>query len=261
MTDYISTAHDGDVFLIGMNRPEKRNAMNMAMVLELSMAFGEFERDSTSRVAVLHGVGDHFCAGLELTDCAEPFMSPRSETWVPDGGLDPWGVLTDRPKKPVIVAPKGFCMTVGIELCLAADIVIAGEDVRFAQLEVTRGVYPFGGATVRWPLASGYQNAMRYLLTGDMFGAEEARRIGIVQDIVPPEKLFDYSLAMARRIAANAPIGIKSTLRTSRRMQNHGQKAAADTLYPEARTLYSSDDAKIGIETFLDKERPTYQGS
>ncbi len=261
MARYISTSRDGDVFLIGLNRPETRNGMNMAMINELAMAFGEFEKDQNSRVGVLHALGDHFCAGLELTDCAEPLMTPRSQSWVPEGGLDPWGILTDRPQKPVIAATKGFCMTVGVELCLAADIVVASDDVKFGQLEVTRGVFPFGGATLRWPLASGYQNAMRYLLTGDVFGAEEAKRIGIVQDVTTSGELLEYAVAMAKRIAANAPLGVKCTLRTARRMQDHGQKIAADTLYPEARSMFSSDDAEIGIKTYLDKERPSYTGT
>ncbi len=260
MDNMITTQRDGHVFLIGLNRPEKRNALNMTMIRELSEAFTEFERDDELRVAMLFAHGDHFCGGLELAEVAEPLMAPGADPIHVTGGIDPWGIQTDLPSKPVILAAKGYTLTVAIEMCLASDIVIAANDAKFAQLEVSRGLFPIGGATTRWQLASGYQNAMRYLLTGDMFDAEEARRIGLVQDIVTPGELHDYTLAMAKRIAAHAPLGVQATLRTAREVQDFGHKAAAKSLYPEIRTLYSSEDGKVGVRTFLDKERPTYRG-
>ena len=260
MPNLITTEKDGHVFLIGLNRVDKRNAVNSEMIKELSAAYGAFERDSELRVALVYAHGDHFCGGLELAECAEPLMSPMAPPIFPEGGIDPWGIQTDLASKPVVLAAQGYTMTVAIEMCLASDIVIAADNAKFAQLEISRGLFPIGGGTTRWPLASGYQNAMRYLLTGDMFGAEEARRIGLVQDIVPPTELFDYALAMAKRIAAHAPLGVQATLRTARKMQDHGHRVAADSLYPEVRTMYSSEDAQIGIKTFMDRERPTYKG-
>ncbi len=261
MASLVKTELRDHVFLIGLNRPDKRNAMNLQFMQDLAMAYGEFEAEKDARVALLYGEGDHFCAGLELPDCAETLMSPHSPGFVPEGGRDPWGILTPRPSRPVVIAARGACLTVGVELCLASDIVVAGSDTLFAQLEISRGIFPFGGATIRWPLASGYQNAMRYLLTGDMFDAEEARRIGMVQDIVAPQKAFDHALSLARKIAAHAPKGVAATLRTARRVQDHGQSVGADSLYPEVRSIYPSEDAKIGIATFMDKQRPAFSGS
>ena len=260
-TDRVVTVdRDEGVFLIGLNRVDKRNAVNMAMIRQLSEAYTEFERDDSARVALVHAHGDHFCGGLELAEVAEPLMAPGAAPIHVEGGVDPWGIQTARASKPVIIAVQGYTLTVAIEMCLMSDIVIAADNAQFAQLEISRGLFPIGGATTRWPLASGYQNAMRYLLTGDFFDAEEARRIGLVQDIVKPEDLQDYALAMAKRVAAHAPLGVKATLRTARKVQDHGQQAAADMLYPEIRAMYSSDDAKVGIRTFMDKERPTYTG-
>ena len=197
MTDLVLTERRDDVFLISLNRPEKRNAMNPEMLIGLSRAYTEFEQDRALRVAVLHAQGDHFCGGIELDVCAESLMTPNGEQLVPEGCIDPWGIKTPRVSKPVIMAAQGYCLTAALELCLASEIVIAAENAQFAQLEISRGAYPVGGGTTRWQLASGYQNAMRYLLTGDFFGAEEAKRIGIVQDIVEPEVLLDYAVAMA----------------------------------------------------------------
>ena len=99
---------------------------------------------------------------------------------------------------------------------------------------------------------------MRYLLTGDFFGAEEARRIGIVQDIVPNDELLDYAMAMAKRIAAHAPRGVRNTLKTARTVQNHGQRAGADLLYPLVYAMYHTEDTQKGIATFKDRDRPVF---
>ena len=260
MPSLVTTELRDSVFLIRLNRADKRNAMNLEMMKALAAAYGEFEDSKTARVGLVYADGDHFCAGLELPDCADALMSPHTESWLEQNERDPWSILTERPTRPVVLAAQGACLTVGVELCLASDIVVAGSNTKFAQLEISRGIFPFGGATIRWPLASGYQNAMRYLLTGDLFDAEEARRIGIVQDIVDPEKVFDHAFAMAKRIAAHAPRGVRATLRTARRAQDHGLAAGAASLYPEVRSIYPSEDAALGIRTFMDKERPEFSG-
>ena len=258
MPDLVTTKRENDVFLIGLNRVEKRNALNPEMLRGLAEAYTEYEHDKSLRVAVLHAHGDHFCGGLEFDACAEPLMSPTGEPLVPAGCIDPWGIKTDRVSKPVIMAAQGYCLTAALELCLASDIVIAADNAQFAQLEISRGAYPVGGGTTRWQLASGYQNAMRYLLTGDFFDVHEARRIGIVQDIVKPEELFDYALAMAKKVAAHAPRGVRATLKTARTVQDHGQKAAADLLYPLIYAMYQTEDTQLGIATFKDRERPKF---
>ncbi|MEM1152545.1 MAG: crotonase/enoyl-CoA hydratase family protein [Pseudomonadota bacterium] len=258
--EFVTTEVRDQVFLIGLNRPKKMNGMNLQMMKDLAAAYGEFEDASDVRVGLVFAHGDHFCAGLELDDCAETLMSPLSDGFIPEGGRDPWGILTPRPSRPVVACVNGVCLTVGIELCLASDIVVASTSSRFQQLDISRGIYPFGGATIRWPLACGYQNAMKYLLTGDSLDVEEAHRIGLVQDVVEPGQVFDHAMAIALRIAAHAPRGVEATLRTARRMQDHGQAVGADALYPQIRSIYPTEDAQVGIKTFLDKERPIFSG-
>jgi len=258
MTQLVLTERRDDVFLISLNRPEKRNAMNPEMLVGLSRAYTEFEQDRSLRVAVLHAQGDHFCGGLEFDACAESLMSPTGEPLVPAGCVDPWGIKTPRVSKPVIMATQGYCLTAALELCLASEIVIAADNAQFAQLEISRGAYPVGGGTTRWQLASGYQNSMRYLLTGDFFDAEEARRMGIVQDIVKPSELLDYAVAMARKVAAQAPFGVRATIKTARAVQDHGQQAAADLLYPLLYAMYQTEDLRAGIASFKDRKQPTF---
>lgn len=258
MTQLVLTERRDDVFLISLNRPDKRNAMNPEMLVGLSRAYTEFEHDRSLRVAVLHAQGDHFCGGLEFDACAESLMSPTGEPLVPAGCVDPWGIKTPRVSKPVIMAAQGYCLTAALELCLASEIVIAADNAQFAQLEISRGAYPVGGGTTRWQLASGYQNSMRYLLTGDFFDAEEARRMGIVQDIVTQEELLDYAIAMAQKVASQAPFGVRATLKTARAVQDHGQQAAADLLYPLLYAMYQTEDLQAGIASFKDRERPVF---
>ena len=259
MTDLITTQTEDNIFLIGLNRPEKRNALNPDMLRALSRAYTHFEHTKELRVAIVHAHGDHFSGGLELDACAEELMSPTSTLQlVPDGCIDPWGIKTKRVSKPVIMTAKGYTLTASIELALASDIVIAADDAKFAQLEISRGAFPVGGATTRWQLACGYQNAMRYLLTGDFFDAEEARRIGLVQDIVKKEDLLDYAKDMAKRIAAHAPRGVRATLQTARMVQDNGQQAGADLLYPLIYAMWSTEDLQRGINSFKDKTRPEF---
>src|SRR5205085_10872137 len=131
-----------------------------------------------------------------------------SGTWeVVDGGLDPLGLFGPRGRKPIIGAVQGTCFTIGIELLLATDLRIAAASAKFAQIEIKRGIYPGGGATLRFPRECGWGNAMRWLLTGDTFDAAEALRIGLVQEVVEHGKQLARALELADVIAAQAPLG------------------------------------------------------
>src|SRR6185437_7069725 len=170
-------------------RPHKRNAFDRAMLADLSRAYGVLESDDDVRVGVLYAHGDHFTAGLDLASVA-PSIASGESLGSPDDGRDPWRL--DGPwTTPLIAVAHGWCMTLGIEMLLAADIRVAAIGTRFTQLEVQRGIYPFGGATIRLPREAGWGNAMRWLLTGDEFDAAEAYRIGLVQEVVEPGRQLD----------------------------------------------------------------------
>ncbi len=169
----------GHVLTIGLNRPEKRNAFDVDMYLQLAGALGELHRNPELRVGVVYAVGEHFTGGLDLPKWAPVFASGGMPT-LPEGGIDPCGLQGERLKKPLIYALQGTCLTIGIELMLAADIRIAASNTQFGQIEVKRGIYAVGGATVRWLQEIGWGNAMRYLLTGDLLNAAEAHRMGLL---------------------------------------------------------------------------------
>jgi enoyl-CoA hydratase len=155
---------------------------------------------------------------------------------------------------------QGTCLTLGIELILASEITVSAASTRFGQIEVTRGILPFGGATLRFPRSVGWGNAMRWILTGELFDATEAYRIGLVQEVVPDGKQFDRALAIAERIAAQAPLAVQATLANAKRAVREGDAAAEAELQPALARLAGSEDAGIGMQAFLARTEATFVG-
>ncbi len=248
----------GHIMLIGLDRPAKRNAFDLPLLDDLTLAYGEFERDSEARVALVFAHGEHFTAGLDLANVAATFVSGWQ---IPEGGCDPWGVFGGpRVSKPVIVAVQGYCYTIGIELMLASDINLCASNTRFAQMEVQRGIFPFGGATLRMHQAAGWGNAMRWLLTGDEFDAHEACRLGLVQEVLASEDLMPRALHLAERVAAQAPLGVQATLASARQAVVEGETAAAAALPATMRRLMTSEDAQEGVRAMQERRPGDFKG-
>ncbi|MGN6760603.1 MAG: crotonase/enoyl-CoA hydratase family protein [Leifsonia sp.] len=255
----IITERRGHILLIGLNRPEKRNAADFDLLTRLADAYGELERDPELRVGLVHGVGDHFTAGLDLADLG-PRIGADGLSFVGPDGIDPWQVSGTPLTKPVVIAVQGTCLTLGVELILASDIAVAARGTRFGQIEVTRGILPFGGATLRFPRAVGWGNAMRHILTGDLFDAAEAHRIGLVQEVVDDGTQFDRALEVAERIAAQAPLAVQAALANAKRAVRAGDAAAEAELQPALVRLAASEDARIGMEAFLTRTEAQFVG-
>ena len=255
----VSVERDGHVLMIGLNRPEKRNAFTQVMLAELARAYALLEADDSLRAGVLFAHGEHFTAGLDLLDVGPAIASGTDP--MPEDGRDPWR-LDGTWTTPVVAAAHGRCLTLGIELLLAADIRIAAADTRFAQIEVLRGIYPFGGATLRFPRELGWGNAMRWILTGDEFDAAEAHRIGLVQEIAPDS---DAALVRAREIAHTiadhaAPLGVRATLASAHRARDEGDAVAIAQLRPEVTRLFGTEDAAEGVRSFVERRRAVFSG-
>jgi enoyl-CoA hydratase/carnithine racemase len=205
----------------------------------------------------LHAHGEHFTGGLDLAQWAPVFAGGQMP--VPDDSIDPCGLKGRRLSKPVVCAVQGICFTIGIELMLAADVRVAARDTRFGQIEIKRGIYPVGGATIRMPREIGWANAMRWLLTGDEFGADEALRVGLVQEVVEPGAQLERAIAIAERIAAQAPLGVRATL-ASARLAIDDEALAADRLLPDLAPIMASDDAREGVQSFLERRPARFTG-
>src|SRR5215472_1208758 len=252
----VSVEREGQVLLIGLDRVAKRNAFDRAMLGALGMAYAELEEDEQLRCGVLFAHGDHFTAGLELTQ----FASSLGDLKYPEGAIDPLGLRGPRLSKPMICAVQGICLTVGIELMLATDIRVAAADTRFAQIEIKRGLFPFGGATIRFPREVGWGNAMRYLLTGDEFDAAEALRMGLVQEVVEPGQQLARAIELAQIVSAQAPLGVYATLKSARLAISEGEEAAVQQFLPELQVVMLSEDIKEGVQSFLERRPGNFKG-
>jgi enoyl-CoA hydratase/carnithine racemase len=248
------------VLRIGLNRTAKRNAFNVEMLEELGRAYELLERNDNLRAGVLYAHGDNFTAGLDLADVG-PRLVEGSLDW-PADARNPWR-NDGRPwTKPIVAAVHGWCLTLGIELLLAADIRIASADARFAQLEVHRGIYPFGGATTRLPRDAGWGNAMRWLLTGDEFDAAEALRIGLVQEVVEPGNQLGRAAELAERIASrSAPLAVRTTLAAAQRANREGEQAAEDRFVDDVVALFKTTDGAEGMQSFLERRPARFVGA
>lgn len=243
---------------IGLNRADKRNAFDSLMIRQLSEALTSFENDDNLRCAVIFAHGDHFTAGLDLMELQDKW--DKGVLTFDESQIDPWGI-TGRPRsKPVVVAVQGVCFTAGIELMLNADVVIASEDCRFAQLEVQRGIMPFGGATVRFVAAAGWQKAMPYLLTGNEFDAQTADNLNLVSEVSEKGTQFERALSIAQIIATAAPLGIKALLSSAQDARLNGEKVALSNIHSYLPELFASSDAIEGTKAMIERRAPKFVG-
>jgi enoyl-CoA hydratase len=254
----IKTEQRGHVLLIGIDRPEKRNGFTPKIFSELAVAYTLLEKTPELRCGVLHAEGDHFTAGLDMPKIAP--LRQAGKPLIPPAEVDPFNLREPMRTKPMVVALKGICFTVAIELMLAADIAIAAENCRFSQLEVKRGIMPGCGATFRMADRAGWGNAMQILLTGDEFTAQDALRFNFVQQVVPVGQELPRALEVAERIARQAPLAVQATMQNGRVALTQGWKAAYDQVASTQQRLYNSEDAKEGVQSFLEKRDARFVG-
>lgn len=250
----IATGKRGRVFLIGIDRPKKYNGFTPEMLTQLAEAYTAYERDAEAWCAVLHAEGQHFTAGLQLS------AFDITAELVPPGLVDPLALQPPFRTKPVVAAVKGFCYTIGIELMLAADIVVAEEGTRFGQVEVKRGLAAYGGATIRFVERAGWGNAMRYLLTGDEFDPATAHRLGFVQEVVPQGQGLAKALEIAERIARQAPIAVRATRANSWLYATEGQEAAIAAMPRDRAAIVETEDFAEGVRSFNERRDGSFKG-
>ena len=246
-----------NIMLIGLDRAEKRNAFDSYMIHELSVALTEYEDGEDLRCAVIFAHGEHFTAGLDLVEL-QPKLASGVFHFNPNE-INPWGTSSRKRTKPVIVAVQGYCYTAGIELMLNADLVIAQENTQFAQMEVQRGILPFGGATIRFVQAAGWTKAMRYLLTGAPFSAQDALAMNLITEISTTVPL-DRALELAEHICRAAPLAVQATLASAQEATLQGAEVAFSNLQLHLNPLLHSQDAQEGIMAMLERRAPQFKG-
>lgn len=253
---------DDHLLHVTVDRVAKKNAFTPRMMQQLGEALTRLDEDPALFVGVLTFAGDHTTAGLEMPlffsdeARAEGALRAREQQHEP---VDPFG-LRRRLRKPLITALQGITFTVGIEIALAGDIVVASSDARFCQLEPRRGLAPLGGATIRYVQRAGWGNAMYHLLRADEFTADEAYRIGLVQEVVEPGRQVDRALELDRELLRCAPLGLVHTIANARLALDHDEPTAIAAIPAMSDELLATDDVREGIASFLERRPARFTG-
>lgn len=254
MSDELLRSTHGEVLLLTLNRPARRNAVNHGLALALSQALAEFEQNDTWRVAVLTGAGGFFSAGMDLAAFTE------GETpMIPGKGF---GGLTEAPPaKPLIAAVEGFAVAGGCEMALACDLIVAAEDARFGLPEVKRGLIASAGGLMRLPQRLPYHLAMELALTGEMLSAPLAHQHGLVNRLTPKGGALDAAMALAAQVAAQAPLAVAASKRVIRESADWPADQMFARQAPIADAIGRSADALEGARAFVEKRAPQWRGA
>lgn len=256
----ITVERRGDIVLVGLNRPSIQNRLDPPTRTRLAETFYQYEHDPTLRALVLFGHGENFSRGIDV-DAAQAGIIAGQRAAGTAPTIDVLGNGQPRRTKPVVVVVHGDTWNLGHEIYLAGDVRIAAANTRFGQDENTHGRFPGGGATVRFVREAGWGNAMRYMLTGDHWTAEESYRMGVTQQIAPtPAAALEAGIAIARKIAACAPLGVKATLASAHQMIDPMEADALSKLGAQYSALHRTEDFIEGRRAETEGRSPKYQG-
>ena len=247
----------GHVAIFTINRPEKRNALNSAVRQALLDAIAAVGGDSAVRVVVITGAGDKsFIAGADIAEFAQRTAVDQYRVLRAPSVLD----AIERSPKPFIAAINGHCLGGGLELAMACDVRVASTRATFGQPEINLGLIPGGGGTQRLPRLIGLGAALRLVLTGDAISADDAFRLGLVEEVVPAERLLPRALDIAQRIASKSPIAVAAAKEATRASMH---TSLAEGLRVESGLYlmcFASRDKAEGVDAFLTKRPPNFTG-
>jgi len=247
----------GGVAFIRFNRPDKLNAMNSKMKDEIIAVLNELEENDAVRVVVFTGQGDKaFVAGADINEFKDRTALEQWDLYQQPFLYD----AIDRFPKPLIAMINGYCLGGGCELILACDIRIASEKAQLGQPEINIGIIPGGGGSQRLPRLVGYGKAMQLILTGDRISAQEAHRIGLVDEVVPHDLLESKTFEISTKIAEKSPIAVrfaKEAVKASLRMPLNEGLRYEQSLFS---LIFTTEDKDEGVRAFLEKRLPKFTG-
>jgi enoyl-CoA hydratase len=239
------------VLVVTLNRPDARNAINLAVARAIAAALDQLDADSGLLVGILTGVPPGFSAGMDLKAFAAgelPLTQERGFAGLADRG----------PRKPLIAAVEGFALAGGFEVVLACDLVVAGRDARFGLPEVTRGLFAFGGGLVRLPRRIPANVAAEIALTGETASAERLHALGLVNRLVEAGHALEGALELAATIAANSPLGVRITKDVLGRQRSWSEDEAAGEQAVLREEVLAAPDAHEGAQAFAEKRAPRW---
>ncbi|HEY0229589.1 MAG TPA: enoyl-CoA hydratase-related protein [Mycobacterium sp.] len=252
---------DSHIATITINRPETRNSLDMEHFRDLANAWAAFRDNPGAWVAVITGVEKDFCTGADLKKFIPELTGdlPKPDRW---DALDAIHAVLHRFPlyKPIVAAVNGTCVAGGFEMLSCTDIRVAIPEARFAVMEPKRGLFAGGGSTVRLPRQIPYALAMELLLTADMVGAQHALDMGILNRVVPADRLMDTAYDYAERIAANAPLAVFATKQSAVEGLALDLNSAYENETRHSDRIFATEDAKEGPRAFAEKRAARWLG-
>ncbi len=247
--------HDGPVAIVRLNRPRVRNALNQALMGEMTDTLESLGLDSNTRVIVLTGDERAFAAGADISEMVDATVAEMHQR----PNLARWDRMR-RVKKPIIAAVAGFALGGGCELAMICDMIVAAESARFGQPEINLGIIPGGGGTQRLVLAIGKARAMELILTGRTFSAAEAFEAGLITKVVPSELYLVEAMRLAHEIASKPPMAVQLAKDTVLKAFDSSLETGLDYERRGFNLLFATDDRREGMRAFLEKRKPKFSG-
>lgn len=248
---------------ITLNRPDRLNAISLPMLMSLSQALREADLDRSVRVIILTGAGRGFCSGLDLGDLMSGAGIAANFNDMANARFDLAGsppVVLHQTDKPVICALNGPAAGYGMDLALGADIRIASENAKLAAVFTKRGILPESGGAWLLPRLIGWAKAAEISFRGQTLTAEEALQMGLVNHVVPQERVMPAAREMAAEIALNAPLAIQATKRMMRLGLEETFEANVHHVFLQLLPLFRTQDFVEGVRAFLEKREPKFHG-
>ena len=253
MTDAVSTSVTNGVMTITMNRPEAKNAVNLAMAQGIAAAIDELDSNDDIRVGILTGANQTFCSGMDL----KAFVSGELP-YIAGRGFG--GLVEAPPAKPLIAAVEGYALAGGCELAMVCDLIVAADNVKFGIPEVKRGLAAAAGGLMRFPRQLPYRLAMELALTGDFLEADRALSLGFINGVVEAGTALQAAEQLAEKIAANGPLAVK----LSKAVVRDSQDWATSDMFAKQQDIlnpvFTSEDAIEGATAFAEKRAPVWKG-
>jgi enoyl-CoA hydratase len=244
---------DGDVLVVTIDRPEARNAVNLAVAEGIAAAVDRLDGDASLRAGILTGAGGTFSAGMDL----KAFVAGE-RPFVGDRGFA--GLVQRPPRKPLVAAVEGWALAGGFEIALACDLIVAARDARFGIPEVKRGLVAAAGALLRLPRRIPYHLAMELALTGEPIGAERAAELGIVSRLTEPGEAVAGARELAALIARNGPLAVDASKRIVAAAGDWPEAEAWERQAEISGPVFASEDAREGSIAFAEKREPVWRG-